>query len=177
LSIFFIYSDDLFSYFSGIYGILLDEQFVILKQIIEDIPFLLTSLRDVRDETLLMSVAWISNVPPFQNILQFDQDLTVADRDGDNIAYYIAKNNDHCMEMYDLLKEKTSQEQFVRIINNVNKNGYSALHYAASKDNHNAINYLIKNNVNANMRDNDGLLPEEHGTEEVEQLIRQYREK
>jgi len=38
-----------------------------------------------------------------------------------------------------------------------------------------SINYLIKNNVNANVQNNYGRLPEEFGDEKTRRLIQKYR--
>ena len=155
-----------------------------MKEMIEDIPFLLESLRgyyyDYDERTLLMRVAWFHpDVDVFRFLLSFDQDLNIVDEDGWNIAHCIVySNNDNVsVKMLDLINTKTTNRLFKRMINNLDKRGRSPLQLAARWNIHKTIIYLIENEANINIRDNDNLLPEEHEDcdEETKLIFRRYR--
>ena len=151
-----------------------------MKEMIKDIPFLLESLRDYVDITLLMFVAWIPDVDVFRFLLSFDQDLNIVDKHGWNIAHYIVRGyNDNdivSVKMLDMLNTKTTNRLFKRMINHLDKYGRSPLYEAARQNHHETIIYLIENEVNINIRDNEDL-PEEHEEckEETKQIFRRYR--
>ena len=146
---------------------------------IEDIPFLLESLRNYYDRTLLMKVAYWPDLDSFRFLLSFDQDLNVANMDGWNIAHYIVfgSRDDNVVELLEMLKTKITKRMFKRLINNVNRYGRSSLHNAAKKNRHKTIIFLIENGANINIRDYHDLLPEEHKRcdEETKQIFRKYR--
>jgi len=152
-------------------------QFDVVEQMIIDIPHMLTSFRGVADTTLLMNAGLLMNSRIFQFLVQFEQDFTVVDRYRNNIAHYTAWGVKDAVQRFDLIKSRTSYQTFTRLLNGLNKGGNSALHYAALKNNHTLIKYLIENDADVNIRNNEGELPEDnkHCDKETKRLIRQHR--
>ena len=158
---------------------LFSEQFDLVKQMIDDNEYLLESLRDDYNQTLLMKVAWSWwYFSSFKFLIEFPQDFSVVDFTEQNIMHWIVSNVDYrVLVMLESLRDEITRETFVRLINHLNVNGNSPLHVAAWWNRHNTIKYLIQNGANVNVRNKYGELPEEHGlcNDETKQLIRSYR--
>jgi len=153
-------------------------EFEVVEKMINEIPFFLISFRGVNDRTLLMYAAVSSSVYPFPFLLAFEQDVTVVDRNGRNIAHYVVyRNNLFFVKNFEYLKRRTSRQAFHRLLNHVDTYGCSPLYHAARWNMHEAIKYLIQNKVNVNVRNNKGQLPEENKKcdEETKWLIRKCR--
>ena len=160
-------------------NILRKKRYDVMKEMIEDIPFLLESLRGYDDATLLMSVALFkTDVDLFRFLLSFDQDLNIVNEDGLNIVRYIVIGDVNVVvEKLDVLTTKTTNILFKSLINRLDKYGQSPLHRAAELNNHKTIIYLIENEANLNIRDNKHRLPEEHEdcNEETKLIFQRYR--
>jgi len=153
-------------------------QFDVVEQMIIDIPHMLTSFRGFADTTLLMNAGLLMNPRIFQFLVQFEQDFTVVDRRRHNITYYICQSRIYgIVEKFDLLKSRTSHQAFTRLLNHLDDHGDSIIHFAAAMNNHIVINYLIENDADVNIRNNEGELPEDnkHCDKETKRLIRQHR--
>ena len=160
---------------------LLREQFDIVKQMIDDNEYLLESLRDNRNETLLMSVTWRRSFSSFKFLIEFPQDFSVVDFTEWNIIHWIVwnvLNDDDSVMMMKSLRDEITRETFTRLINHLDVDDDSPLHFVARWNRHNMIKFLIQNGANVNVRNKTGELPEEQEgrcKDETKQLIRSYR--
>ena len=146
---------------------------------IQYIPHLINSLRDDDDYdyTLLMNVVKHDDDDVFDHLIDLRQDFNVVDEDGQNIIHRIAWLNDDDRGTRRLIK--LSNKTYVgSLINKQDNNGYTPLHCAAWKNNHQVIKHLIEFGCDVNIRDKWNRLPEEQfiGCDEVtKKLIRQAR--
>ena len=162
---------------------LLREQFDIVKQMIDDNEYLLESLRDNYNRTLLMNVALQRlSFSPFKFLIEFPQDFSTVDFNERNIIHFIVldvyDDDDGRLMMLKSLRDEITRETFARLINHLDVVGDSPLHDAALPNHHNTIKFLIQNGANVNVRNERGELPEEQEqgcNNETKQLIQSYR--
>ena len=142
---------------------MLDEELDMFEEMIEHNEFLLDSLRDDGDRTILMVVALASRFRLFSFLIGFRQEFEAIDFKGRNIVHSIVlnANDDDCVRMLDLLNKETTKETFTRLVNH--SDGYgNPLHVAAWWNHHNTIKFLTQNGADVNVKNKRGLLPEEH---------------
>ena len=145
---------------------------------IDDNEYLLESLREDRNQTLLMEVAWLS-FSLFEFLVQFPQDFSVVDFTESNIIHCIVVNgdDDDRVMMLKSLKDEITRETFACLINHLDVGGNSPLHLATWCNHQNTIKFLIKNGANVNIRNKSGQFPEEKGwcNDKTKKLILSYR--
>ena len=157
--------------------LLLDEQFDVFMQMMDDIPFLLESLRDNHDMSLLLKATTaLWDVRHFRFLILFVRDFTIVNKRGWNVLHCIAHHS-NAVDMFELIKQEMTFETLNLLINQLDEFGTSTLHRVSLCNNHNAIKWLITNGAKLNVKDNEGRLPEEqYGcNDETQELIRQHR--
>ena len=143
--------------FLGAWKLVKDGKFDEFDVIAERHPHMLNNLRGVFDKTLLMEVVRENNTKAVDHLLTFPQDVSVVDEDGKNVLHYAGRYaNEETIRLLDDRLENTE-----RLINVQDKYGKTPLHIAALRNNHSAIEWMLKNGADVNIRNNGGQLADE----------------
>jgi len=149
------------------------------ESMVEEIPYLLSKLRDRSlDRTFLMRAVH-QGILYFNYILSLDNDMTAVDKNGMNIIHWIVNFNvdNQSVNMLDMITKKVKNDDLPLLINHKKASGDTPLHRAAFRNNHKTIEWFLKNGVDATVRNNRNECPDDHFQcdPKTKQMIWQYR--
>ena len=150
-----------------------------MKRIIDKTPQLFNSLRygGLSNRTLLMESAVKNNMKLFEFIAQQKLDVSVVDVFNDNIFHHVVCYNtdEQSMKMLNLLINTT--DDIKSMINQQNNSKRTPSHWAAGKNRHRSIEWLIRHGADVHMKDFQGNRPDEHSRcdDETKNIIQRFQ--
>ena len=153
-----------------------DQRFNEVFNIIAKQPHIINSMRGFRNHTLLMWAARNRRKDCVVFLLNQPHDVSVVDDGGSNVLHRIVVRNDddEAIEMFKCLDISQLNNNIINKQNIIKK---TPLHYAAWRNNHKSIRWLLNHGADPSIKDLLGLLPDEDDRcdDETKSIIRSYR--
>ena len=155
-----------------------DKRYNEVKTLFYKHPNIPNSIRGgVYDFTLLMEAAFDQQQDSFEFLSMKPTDVSVVSVIDANVLHFIVWFNDDdvAIELMNYLDISQLNENVINKQTNTNKQ--TPLHYAASRNRHRSIKWLLEQGADPLIKDDNGLLPGEHDNcdEETKNLIRGYK--
>ena len=155
-----------------------DKKFDDVSKIIKQKPNLINSMRDEWGRTFLMYAAFYKRKDIVEYLSNQQHDLSVVNNDyGSNVLHLIVWNNgdDVALEMLNSLDISQLNDDVINKQNNKFKQ--TPLHYAAVKNNHKSIVWLMDQGADPSLKDVRGKRPDEHPrcSDETKNIIQNFK--
>ncbi|XP_066925183.1 ankyrin repeat and SOCS box protein 7-like [Clytia hemisphaerica] len=142
--------------FDNVWEILRQKKFAKFEEIVHQKPNIVNSLRDGDGWTLLVWAVLNDRFDVFVHLMEYPQDFSlVSNVDGWNILHYVGR---HGTVRY---LEKFGQQTIEILINGRNKQNNTPLHFAARRNNHDVIRWLLAKGADHEEKNEDGRRPDE----------------
>ena len=155
-----------------------DKKFDDLSRIIKKQPNIVNSMRDGRGLTCLMNAAFNKRKDIVGYLLNQQHDLTLVDDvgGGNNVLYYIVGCNKDD-DAFEMLKRLDLSQLNDDVINKQTNHKRTPLHYAAWKNNHKSIIWLMNQGADSSLKDYKDERPDEvRGcSDETKNIIRSFK--
>ena len=155
---------------------LIDKKLDDVSRIIKQKPNLINSMRGERERTFLMDAARYHRKDIVEYLSHQQHDLSVVDDNGWNVLYYIVLCNDDDVA-FELLNSLEISQINDDVINKLDNDKRTPLHYAAVYNNHKSIVWLMDQGADPSLKDVDGQRPGEvrHCSDETKNIIRNFK--
>ena len=164
--------------FLDVWKMLIDKKFDDVSRIINKQPNLINSMRDKRGLTFFMYAATYERKDIVKYLSNQRHDLSIVNDDalGWNVLHYIVGRNDDdvAFEMFKTLDISQLNDD---VINKQNNFKQTPLHYAAWKNNHKSIVWLMDQGADPSLKDVYGERPGEYRdcSDETKNIIRNFK--
>ena len=153
-----------------------DKKFDDVSRIINKQPNLINSMRGEGGLTFLMNAAINKRKDIVEYISNQQHDLSVVNVNGFNVLHYIVSRNDDDVA-FKLLNSLDISQLNDDVINKQNNYKRTPLHFAAWKNNHKSIVWLMDQGADPSLKDDFGERPGEDGrcSDETKNIIRNFK--
>ena len=155
---------------------LIDKKFDDVSRIIKQQPNLINSMRSVWGKTFLMDAAFYKRKDIVEYISNQQHDLSVVNDRGCNVLHWIVLYNDDDVTI-EMLKSLDVSQLNDDVINKQNNFKRTPLHFAAMKNNHKSMVWLMDQGADPSLKDAGGRRPGEDGgcSDETKNIIRSFK--
>ena len=155
---------------------LIDNKFDDVSRIIKEQPNLINSMRGGWERTFLMYAARDHRKDIVEYLSNQQHDLSVDSDNGSNVLHHIVLRNGDDVA-FELLNSLDFSQLNDDVINKQNNGKQTPLHYAAVRNNHKSIVWLMDQGADPSLKDVDGLRPGEdrHCSDETKNIIRNFK--
>ena len=166
----------IFFYFLDVWKMLKDNKFDDVSRIINKQPNLINWMRDERGSTFLMYAALDKRKDIVGYLLNQQHDLSVVDNYGFNVLHWIVWFNDDDDVAFEMLNSLDFSQLNDDVINKQSIYKQTPLHYAAMKNNHKSMVWLMDQGADRSLKDEYGQRPGEHCwcSDETKNIIRNF---
>ena len=153
-----------------------DKKFDDVSRIIKQKPNLINSMRGEWGSTFLMDAAFYNRKDIVGYISNQQHDLSVVNVNGRNVLHYIVLFNGDDVA-FELLNSLDFSQLNDDVINKQNNDKRTPLHYAAMKNNHKSMVWLMDQGADPSLKDKYGRRPDEHRrcSDETKNIIRNFK--
>ena len=153
-----------------------DKKFDDVSRIIKQKPNLINSMRFGNGWTLLMYAASNDRKGIVEYLLNQQYDLSVVEKDGFNVLHFIVVCSDDDVT-FELLNSLDISQLNDDVINKQTIDKVTPLHWAAKKNKHKSIVWLMDQGADPSLKDNDGERPGEDRrcSDETKNIIRNFK--
>ena len=143
----------IFFYFLDVWKMLKDKKLDDVSRIIKEQPNLINSMRGDWERTFLMYAAEFNRKDIVEYLSNQQQDLSVVDDYGENVLHCIVRYNDDDDFTFEMLNSLDISQLDDDVINKQNNYKRTPLHYAAIKNNHKSIVWLMDQGADPSLKD------------------------
>ena len=167
----------IFFYFSDVWKMLKDKKFDDVSRIINKQPNLINAMRDEWGLTFLMYAARIKRKAIVGYISNQPHDLSVVNDIGSNVLHWIVWCNYDDDVTFEMLNSLEISQLNDDVINKQDNNKHTPLHFAAMKNNHKSIVWLMDQGADPSLKDYCGQRPGELRwcSDETKNIIRNFK--
>ena len=154
-----------------------DKKFDDVSRIIKQQPNLINSMRGEKGSTFLMNAARNKRKDIVGYISNQQHDLSIVNDDGRNVLHLIVLCNDDDDVTFEMLNSLEISQLNDDVINKQDNFKDTPLHYAAMKNNHKSIVWLMDQGADRSLKDVYGERPGEDGgcSDETKNIIQNFK--